>query len=45
MIAVQLIKVQFSAHSLQIHCIGLFRPKFFYFLGFGTKSGPYKINM
>ena len=37
---VQLIKTKFSAHSLKIHCVGLFGPKSFYFLGLRTKMLP-----
>ena len=32
----------FSTHSLQIYCIGLFGPRSFAFLGLGLKQHPYK---
>ena len=40
MIVIQLIEVQFLAHSLQIHCFELFRPLSFSFLGLRIKMCP-----
>ena len=39
-----LLKSSFPTHSLQIHCIGLFRFKFIHPLGLGVKLCPYNNN-
>ena len=37
------LKPSFYAHSLQIHCVGLFGPEFLYLLGLGIKTLPLQI--
>ena len=39
------LKPSFKAHSLQIHCVGLFGPESFYLLGSRIKTPPLQLAL